>query len=64
MFVEFVFETSLSLAYLTNQIQERVTTYVQRMLKDGYIDEKTRGVATCTQIRNCVPENNNKKINK
>ena len=23
-----------------------------------------RGVATCTQIRNCVPENNNKKINK
>ena len=21
----------------------------------------TRGVATCTQIRNCVPENNNKK---
>ena len=20
-----------------------------------------RGVATCTQIRNCVPENNNKK---
>ena len=41
MFVESVFETSLSLAYLTNQIQERVTTYVQRMLKDGYIDEKT-----------------------
>ena len=24
----------------------------------------SRGVATCTQIRNCVPENNNKKINK
>ena len=23
-----------------------------------------RGVATCTQIRNCVPENNNKKKNK
>ena len=21
----------------------------------------SRGVATCTQIRNCVPENNNKK---
>ena len=23
--------------------------------------ENTRGVAICTQIRNCVPENNNKK---
>ena len=27
---------------ITNQIQERVTTYVQRMLKDGYIDDKTK----------------------
>ena len=26
---------------------------------DGKDD--ARGVATCTQIRNCVPENNNKK---
>ena len=27
---------------ITNQIQERVTTYVKRMLKDGYIDKKTK----------------------
>ena len=26
----------------------------------GDIRDLSRGVATCTQIRNCVPENNNK----
>ena len=33
---------------ITNQIQERVTTYVQRMLKDGYIDKKTKQYLTAT----------------
>ena len=28
--------------YITRQSRQRVTTYVQRMLKDGYIDEKTK----------------------
>ena len=51
MFVESVFEKSLSLAYLTNQIQERVTTYVQRMLKDGYIDEKTLQYLIQTNVK-------------
>ena len=36
---------------ITNQIQERVTTYVQRMLKDGYIDEKTKQYLIQTNVK-------------
>ena len=36
---------------ITNLIQERVTTYVQRMLKDGYIDEKTKQYLIQTNVK-------------
>ena len=36
---------------ITNQIQQRVTIYVQRMLKDGYIDEKTKQYLIQTDVK-------------
>ena len=36
---------------ITNLIQKRVTTYVQRMLKDGYIDEKTKQYLIQTNVK-------------
>ena len=36
---------------ITNQIQERVTTYVKRMLKDGYIDKKTKQYLIQTNVK-------------
>ena len=36
---------------ITNQIIERVTTYVQRMLKDGYIDEQTKQYLIQTNVK-------------
>ena len=41
-----------------NLSQELVEGTCRRDLLQGPVP---RGVATCTQIRNCVPENNNKK---
>ena len=36
---------------ITNPIQERVTTYVKRMLKDGYIDKKTKQYLIQTNVK-------------
>ena len=36
---------------IANQIQERVTTYVHRMLKDGYIDKKTKQYLIQTNVK-------------
>ena len=36
---------------ITNQIQQRVTIYVQHMLKDGYIDEKTKQYLIQTDVK-------------
>ena len=36
---------------ITNQIQERVTTYGQRMLKEGYIDKKTKQYLIQTNVK-------------
>ena len=38
-------------------------TRLQDLKKNSSLNsnDMVRGVATCTQIRNCVPENNNKK---
>ena len=36
---------------ITNKIQQRVTIYVQRMLKDGYIDEKTKQYLIQTNVK-------------
>ena len=36
---------------ITNQIQERVTTYVKRILKDGYIDKKTKQYLIQTNVK-------------
>ena len=36
---------------ITNQIQQRVTVYVKRMLKNGYIDEKTKQYLIQTDVK-------------
>ena len=36
---------------ITNQIQQRVTIYVKRMLKNGYIDEKTKQYLIQTDVK-------------
>ena len=36
---------------ITNQIQQRVIIYVQHMLKDGYIDEKTKQYLIQTDVK-------------
>ena len=36
---------------MTKQIQQRVSIYVQRMLKDGYIDEKMKQYLIQTHVK-------------
>ena len=36
---------------ISNQIQQRVTIYIQNMLKDGYTDEKTKQYLVQTDVK-------------
>ena len=59
---------SLNVRGLRNHVKRRALfLYLKNQKADFYclqetfsLEEDDRGVATCTQIRNCVPENNNK----
>ena len=64
-FVQFIIKQLLDSVFAISRIIKGLGKgYQPRLFWISQKPHPIRGVATCTQIRNCVPENNNKKINK
>ena len=58
-----VFLPTARVIILLIKLANKRIVYKTRICESLFAKIHLRGVATCTQIRNCVPENNNKKNN-